>query len=101
MPTATPCDGGDQRLAGMGEAMQEPHHLRPQPVHVLGGVEEILQVVAGGERARAAGDHDAADVLAAGGVFERGRQRLVHRVGEGVLLGRAVEPHDAGSARRR
>ena len=39
---------GDQRLGAVGETVQEAHGLWPQALHMLGCVQEILEVGAGG-----------------------------------------------------
>src|SRR6516165_1867891 len=93
-----PLDASDHRLFGMHQPAQETPHRRPQALHVLGRVQEIVEIAAGGEYVPSARDHHAMDGFAVGRPFERGREFVVHVVGDRVLLFEAVHPHQPDGA---
>src|SRR5438477_12905690 len=81
-------DGGDDRLDVMRQRIEEPCRVRrPRLVRIRRAVlEEILEVVAGGEDAGAAGDDEAADVRIVLRGVDGIAHRAVHLLRDRVLL---------------
>ncbi|MGY3124420.1 hypothetical protein ACVWXQ_008357 [Bradyrhizobium sp. S3.14.4] len=90
-------DGRDDRLDVEGERIEKFCAVR-QRLGIRFGLHEVVDVVAGGEHAGAAGDDHAADV----GIVLRGVDRAahlaIHVLRDRVLLARAAQGDDARSA---
>ncbi len=71
-------DTGDDRLLRHDDALEKIEHGVAIAVAGHGGLEEVADVVAGGERARHAQDQRRADGVARRRLVQRVGQRLVH-----------------------
>ena len=89
-------DGRDQRLLVTRQSMEKADGDRLEPA--FGALLKIADVAAGTKYARLAGEHDAADRRVCSGFAQRGGHRGIHRLGQGVLLFRAVHPDDTDTA---
>ena len=88
--------GGHDRLGG---ALQRGHELEHRAVLALRRLlQEIFQIVAGGENVGQAGKQDDPHRLVGFGCQQRVGHALVHGAGNGVLLLRAVEADGADAA---
>ena len=91
-----PVDSSDQRLGKGGDLA---HEIGAGHFPALNRGDEIADVVAGGKDAARAGHQNRADRRVALGFVQGHVQRPIHGVGQGVLLGRAVQRQLQHSAR--
>jgi len=89
-------DRGDQRLLVARQHMKKLDGDRFQST--FDASLKFADIAAGAECARTAGQHDAADRRAGAGLAQRSCHRVIHRLGQRVLLFRAIHPNDAHGA---